>query len=248
MVEGAQEQGTRALDQLRGGVEAAIAALGRGFLAYPGNTALRDNLRAGTLNAQDYYRQLLRLVYRLLFLFVAEDRELLLDPQSDPSARDRYDKYYATDRLRRLAERRRGTRHIDLYRGLSLVMDQLGSDRGCPELGLPALGSYLWSRDAVSHLAGCDLSNADLLDAIRALAFTVDGTTRRAVDYKNLGSEELGSVYESLLELHPELNIAAGSFELKTAAGHQRKTTGSYYTPASLVACLLDSALDPVLA
>ena len=70
----------------------------------------------------------------------------------------------------------------------------------------------------------------------------------RAIDYKNLGSEELGSVYESLLELHPELNTTAGTFELKTAAGNERKTTGSYYTPASLVACLLDSALDPVLA
>jgi N-6 DNA Methylase len=93
-----------------------------------------------------------------------------------------------------------------------------------------------------------DLANAELLDATRALAFTIERTTRRAVDYKNLGSEELGSIYESLLELHPELNTAAGSFELKTAAGHERKTTGSYYTPASLVSCLLDSALDPVLA
>ncbi len=244
----AQEHGTRALDQLRAGVEAAIAALGRGFLSYPGNVALRDKLRAGTLNAQDYYRQLLRVVYRLLFLFVAEDRDLLLDPEAEPVARDRYEKYYATDRLRRLAERRRGTRHVDLYRGLWLVMEKLGSDQGCTELALPALGSFLWSRDALADLAGCDLANAELLDAIRALAFTIEGSTRRAVDYKNLGSEELGSIYESLLELHPELNTAAGSFELKTAAGHERKTTGSYYTPASLVSCLLDSALDPVLA
>ncbi|MFI5458113.1 MAG: Eco57I restriction-modification methylase domain-containing protein, partial [Isosphaerales bacterium] len=244
----AQEQGTRALDHLRAGVEAAIAALGRGFLSYGGNTNLRDKLRAGALNAQDYYRQLLRLVYRLLFLFVAEDRYLLLDPGAEPVARGRYEKYYATDRLRRLAERRRGTRHVDLYRGLWLVMEKLGSDRGCPELSLPALGSFLWSREALPDLAGCDLANADLLDAIRALAFTIEGKTRRAVDYKNLGSEELGSIYESLLELHPELNTAAGTFELKTAAGHERKTTGSYYTPASLVSCLLDSALDPVLA
>jgi hypothetical protein len=243
----AQEQGTRALEQLRSGVEAAIAALGRGFLANQANATLRDKLRAGALNAQDYYRQLLRLVYRLLFLFVAEDRDLLLDPAADPAARERYEKYYATDRLRRLAERRKGTPHVDLYRGLSLIMEKLGTDDGCPELALPALGSFLWSREAMPDLSGCDLANADLLDAIRALAFTIEGKTRRAVDYKNLGSEELGSVYESLLELHPELNTAAGSFELKSAAGHERKTTGSYYTPASLVACLLDSALDPVL-
>ena len=47
--------------------------------------------------------------------------------------------------------------------------------------------------------------------------------------------------------MHPVLNAEAGTFELKTASGHERKTTGSYYTPTSLITCLLDSALDPVL-
>ena len=48
--------------------------------------------------------------------------------------------------------------------------------------------------------------------------------------------------------MHPIVNADAGTFELKTAAGHERKTTGSYYTPDSLVQCLLDSALEPVIA
>ena len=64
---------------------------------------------------------------------------------------------------------------------------------------------------------------------------------------QNLGAEELGSVYESLLELHPKINADAATFELDVAAGHERKTTGSYYTPTSLITCLLDSALNPVL-
>jgi hypothetical protein len=67
------------------------------------------------------------------------------------------------------------------------------------------------------------------------------------VDYRNMGSEELGSVYESLLELHPDISLEAATFELGTAAGHERKTTGSYYTPTSLVSALLDTALNPVL-
>lgn len=243
----AGEQGTRALDRLRDGVEAAITALGRGFVAHPANTALRDRLRAGTLSTQDYYRQLLRLVYRLLFLFVAEDRDLLLDPKADPAARERYTRFYSTARLRRLAERTRGTRHPDRYRGLRLVMERLGSDAGYPPLGLPALGSFLWSTEAIPDLAAAELANHDLLEAVRALAFTVQERVLRPVDYKNLGSEELGSVYESLLELHPEVNADAHAFELKTAGGHERKATGSYYTRADLIKCLLDSALDPVL-
>jgi hypothetical protein len=241
----AQEQGTRALDQLRVGVEQAISALGRGFLTHPANRTLKDDLRSGALTTQEYYRQLLRLVYRLLFLFVAEDRELLLDPHALPEARERYRRYYATARLRRLAERQRGTRHSDLYHSLRLVMSRLYG--GCPELGLPALGSFLFSPKAIPALEGCEIANADLLSAVRALAFTMDGRLRRPVDYKNLRSEELGSVYESLLELHPQLSVDAGDFSLQTAGGSERKTTGSYYTPDSLVQCLLDTALDPVI-
>src|SRR5262249_12103993 len=197
----AQEQGTRALDQVRVGVEEAITALGCGFLTHPANQGLRDQLRSGALEKHEYYRQLLRLVYRLLFLFVAEDRDLLLDPRPDPTARDRYQRFYSTVRLRRLAERRVGTRHADLYHGLRLVMQKLGCDVRCPELALPALGSFLFSIEAAPDLEGCAISNHDLLDAVRALAFSTDGHSRRLVDYKNLGSEELGSVYESLLEL-----------------------------------------------
>ena len=61
-------------------MEEAITGLGQGFLAHPVNAELRARLKPGELTAQDYYRQLLRLVYRLIFLFVAEDRDLLLDP------------------------------------------------------------------------------------------------------------------------------------------------------------------------
>ena len=251
----AQEQGVRALDHLREGVEEAILQLGSGFLSYRANTNLRERLRSGELDKQDYYRQLLRLVYRLLFLFVAEDRtddkgrSLIFDPpNASQESCDRYTKFYSTKKLRTLAERRHGSRHSDLYAALQLVMVKLGSDGGCRELALPALGSFLFSKEAIPDLIGCEIANHDLLDAVRSLAFAADNQARRQVDYKNLGSEELGSVYESLLELHPQLNVDAGSFTLSTAAGHERKTTGSYYTHDSLVQCLLDSALDPVLA
>ncbi len=243
----AAERGTRARESLRQGVEAAISGLGAGFLAHPANSTLRTDLRTGALDTQDYYRQLLRLVYRLLFLFVAEDRDLLAPPDAGEAARERYRANYGTQRLRALAERRVGGRHPDLWRGLRLVMDCLGSDEGEPGLALPALGSFLWSAEAVPDLAEADLANRHLLDAVRELAFVEQDRTLRAVDYRNLGAEELGSIYESLLELHPELDIDASTFVLSSAAGSERKTTGSYYTPTSLIVELLDSALDPVL-
>lgn len=241
----AQERGTRALDTLRVGVEKAISTLGSGFLS--SNRDFRDKLFSGRLDKFDYYRQLLRLVYRVLFLFVAEDRDLLLAPDADPKSRERFLKYYSISRIRTLALKQRGGKHGDLWHMLSLVFDALGSEHNSPALGISPLGSFLWSPDAIPDLAGCNLSNRDLLEAVRHLAFTVEGRIQRPVDYKNLGSEELGSIYESLLELHPDLNTDAKTFELKTAAGNERKTTGSYYTPTSLITCLLDSALDPVI-
>ncbi len=242
----ANQRGTRALEHLREAVERAITALGRGFLAHPANAGLLGQLRRGELSTQDYYRLILRLVYRLLFLFVAEDRDLLLDPGATAEARERYRRFYSVDRLRRLSERWRGTRHADLYEGLKVVMGALWEE-GLPALGLPALGSFLWSPEAIGVLGSSQIANRDLLEAIEALAFTRQEGIRRQVDYRNLGAEELGSVYESLLELHPRLNLDAASFELATASGHERKTTGSYYTPTEFITSLLETALDPVL-
>ncbi len=242
----AEAQGTRALEHLRDAVERAIVSLGQGFLANRMNQRLRERLRTGTLSREDYYRLLLRLVYRLLFLFVAEDRGLLLIPQASAQTREVYSRYYSVDRLRRLAERHHGTRHFDLYESLKLVMVAL-NETGESRLALPPLGSFLWSAGAIGELGLSSIANRDFLAAISALVFTTQDKVRRPVDYKNLGAEELGSVYESLLELHPEMNLDAPSFSLTTAAGNERKTTGSYYTPTSLITSLLDTALDPVV-
>jgi hypothetical protein len=241
----AAEQGLRALDQLRTGVENAVKALGRGFLACPENAALKAALKDKAYTPIEYYRELLRAVYRLLFLFVAEDRELLLFPEDATEAKERYRRFYSTARLRRIAEKLRGTPHTDLYETLNLVMTKLGTT-GCPELALPALGG-LFDPVRTAHLNECRLANSDLLETIRSLAIVSDGKARRSVDYRNLGAEELGSVYESLLELQPRFDPDAISFTLESASGNERKTTGSYYTPTSLITCLLDSALDPVL-
>ncbi|MGB7124157.1 MAG: hypothetical protein WBE40_04790 [Thermoplasmata archaeon] len=242
----AEDDGARARESLRGGVEAAIVALGTGFLAHQRNTALREALKTATLDAQEYYRELLRLVYRIIFLAAAEDRDLLHATQEGPG-KARYFQYYSVRRLRRLAERRRGTAHSDLYGSLTVVMEQLSSDEGCPQLSLPALGSYLWSRKAVPHLESAEIANNDFLDAIRALAVTRQDNVTRVVDYKRMGSEELGSIYESLLELRPAINTDAPTFALSAIGGSERKTSASYYTRTSLINAVLDSALDPLL-
>ncbi|MCX6872669.1 MAG: hypothetical protein NTW21_02520 [Verrucomicrobia bacterium] len=248
----AEDKGLRALEKLYPGVKRAIAALGSGLVSHRANGVLLEKLRSGQLTTQEFYKQVLRVIYRMLFLFVAEDRGLLHPPdESDGSltARRRYLDFYSITRLRALTLYRAGTPHPDLWHVFQFITGKLGSDTGCPELALPPLGSFLWTAaQSTPDLLDSLISNRHFLEAIHALAFVQDGNVRRAVDYKNLGSEELGSVYQGLLEMHPRINADAGLFELDTAAGNERKTSGSYYTPDSLVQCLLDSALEPVIA
>ena len=164
----AQTDGRRALDQLRDGVQSALEMLGTGFIAHKANQNLCARLRAGELNKSDFYRQLLRLVYRLIFIFVAEDRDLLHFPGASDEARSCYARFYSGQRLRRMAERTRGSRHADLWVALRLVFAKLGNG-GCSELGLPPLGGFLFSPDAMPDLDSAELSNEHLLQAVRNL-------------------------------------------------------------------------------
>lgn len=238
-------EGVRALDELRDSVQFAIESLGAGFLLHPANAELRDKLKTGALSVHEYYTQVLRQVYRLLLIFVAEDRDLLIPADVAPETKDLYLKYYSTYRVRELAQRKRGTRHTDLWQQLKLLFAGLHS--GNPSLGLPALGSYLFKSESTPDLADCLISNSDLLSALRSLCYTQKNNVFQPINYRNLGPEELGSVYESLLEMSPEVNLEAGYFKLSIVSGSERKTTGSYYTPTALVNCLLDSALEPVI-
>ncbi|WP_432045604.1 Eco57I restriction-modification methylase domain-containing protein [Streptomyces asiaticus] len=238
------ESGSRALDHLRDGVQAALTVLGTGFLSHPQNHKLREHL-----DVHAFQTALLRLVYRMIFLFVTEDRGALLDPEADEVTRERFTRYFSTARLRRHALRRLGTAHDDQYRALELLIEALGSEKGRPELGLKGLGGLFNDTPADEPLRGARLANRHLFAAVKHLARVRDaGSARwRPVDYLHMGAEELGSVYEALLELVPKHSAADRTFELVDRIGNDRKATGSYYTPTPLTETLLDSTLNPVL-
>lgn len=252
----AVESGSRALDRLGVGVQRALERFGTGILRHPDNAWLVDALHADDLTRHDFHKALLRTAYRLLFCFVVEDRGVLLVPEASAKARQRYADFFSTRRLRDLSRKHNGGPHSDLWRTQKLVFRALGGD-GLDKLGLPALGG-LFDPDSRAKLPisqpgpdlvlECELANRDLLRAISSLAWVKNPAGRiEAVDYRHLGAEELGSVYESLLELVPRLDLETKTFELENVAGNERKVSGSYYTPPRLVSALLDTALDPLL-
>lgn len=257
-----QEEGTRVREGLRRGVTEALITLGQGFVQNPANDALRQQLQTGGLKREDYFAQLLRLVYRFIFLFTVEERGLVpaaaqasddtATAQARHAAAQLYAEGYAMARLRDLALRRRAhNRHNDLWQAVRIVFRGLG--KGQPRLGLPALGG-LFADTQCPDLDDTALSNAALLAAVKSLRWTATaGGALAPIDYRNMDTEELGSVYESLLELVPEVDVHARSFgfvgitSVGSTAGNERKTSGSYYTPDSLVQELIRSALDPVI-
>jgi len=249
----ALESGARIRDGLSFAVEQVVQELGSGFLAR--NEALQAAVANNSVTAREVHHALLRLIYRLLLMMVAEERGLLFTEAATPRQRKLYLDHYSINRLRRLAERRAladSTKH-DLWRGLRSTFRLFETDGPGAPLGLTGLGGQLFSASALGPLQSAELDNGTLLSAIAKLSLFRQADTGQLsrVNYGALATEEFGSVYERLLELHPVINPAVGNlpptFAFKQAAGNERKTSGSYYTPSSLVECLLDSALDPVL-
>jgi hypothetical protein len=250
----AQDDGIRARNRLRVGVTEALRTLGTGFLAHKDNAELRRGIETGELSTQAYFEQLLRLIYRFIFLATIEDRELVFAPDAAPEARERYLAGYSLTRLRQLAARRRSyDRHADLWQVLTITFG--GLDRGQPALGLPALGG-LFDPAQCPDLDAARLENQALLSALFSLCFFRDGAALSRVNYRDMDSEELGSVYESLLELVPQVTLTGGARKFSfigdeeegSTKGNARKLSGSYYTPDSLVQELIKSALEPVIA
>ena len=246
------EQGTRIRDGLRAAVTEALELLGTGFISDPHNDALRQQIETKQLAPEDFFKHILRLVYRLLFLMVTEERGLVF-PKGTPTKHiNIYFQHYSVQRLRRLAL----TRGLKIERCHDAWLSLLSTFRlfehpdTAAKLSMTALVGQLFHPESLGSLPGCRLSNAALFSALDRLCnFNHPKSGQRMpVNFGALATEEFGSVYESLLELHPIVEAQPTPlFRFKQAAGNERKTTGSYYTPSSLVDCLLDSALDPVL-
>jgi len=264
-----QAAGVTVRTNLRYQVADALRALGTGFLSHPANGELRAALQRldgeeGALSRQAFFEELLRLIYRLIFLSTVEDRSdntsgqrLIFAPDASHEVQQRYLSGYSMTWLRERAVRRsQHDRHSDLWQALSITFSSLA--KGEPYLGLPALGG-LFDADQCTWLDDSQLENRWLLTAVFELGwFRADGGLTR-VNYRDMGPEELGSVYESLLELEPYMQMLSQPTAARfmfvgdedtegSARGNARKLSGSYYTPDSLVQELIKTALEPVIA
>ncbi len=239
-------EGDRVRDRLREGVEQALKILGTGLLKHPESEILREQLRSGRLSHNQFYQQLLRTVYRLLFLMVAEERRLISVPSATDEQRRIYSRYYSIGQLRDRSEVYFAEdKTSDLWQGLGSTFRIFADSANAASIGVAPLGTQLFGIGACQDVELASCGNYPVLAAIRNLSMFDTDIGARRVNYAGLDVEELGSIYESLLDYRPYVDLETRIFDLR--AGSERRSTGSYYTSPDLVAELIENTLVPAM-
>ena len=193
----------------------------------------------------------LTVVYRLLFLMFAESRGLV--PNWHPIYRDSY----TIEALRERAER--PGKVPGLWEALQAIARL--AHRGCRagSLVVPPFNGRLFSPARAPIAESCVVSDEVARRALLALSTTTASprTARRPssnalskrtrIDYRDLGVEQLGAVYESVLDYEPAFAESGRDRILLRRGGDKRKSTGSFYTPQTITDYAVRRALHPLV-
>ncbi len=240
---------------LRVGVLDSIGALLSGFAS-----ALARKVDADPSELDGLHEQALTVVYRVLFLLFAESRGLV------PLWHPVYRRSYSIEALRDLAEapgRARG-----LWEALQAISRLAHSGCRAGNLRVTPFNGRLFAPAATPLAEGGRLNDEAARRVVLALSTTSGGAGagRTRISYRDLGVEQLGAVYESVLDYRPRLVPAAPSSSGPTLlpggppvrragridvrlepGGGIRKATGTFYTPRALTTYLVRRTLAPLV-
>ena len=181
-------------------------------------------------------------LYRLLFILYAEDRGLL--PVNDP----RYDDYGLRKRIRDDIAKR--TEQGDNFSAIATTYyDHLTTlckiiDKGDASIGIPPYNGGLFAEDATPLLAEVRLADKAIAPIIYNLSHTKTAEGRHFVNYRDMSVQQLGSIYERLLEQEP-VRTDQGEIIIRPNS-YARKDSGSYFTPQELVDLIVNNTLKPL--
>lgn len=183
------------------------------------------------------------LLYRLLFVLYAEDRGLL------PVKDTRFDDY-ALRNTRLDVGRRKDAGDIfssvakTIWSKFADLAEMI--DKGDPSVGLPPYNGGLFNGEQTPLLKTIRLGDDVMAEAIDILSFEQRGGQRRYINYRDLSVQQLGSIYERLLEFELTRD-ENGAVDIRPNI-FARKNSGSYYTPDDLVLLILDETLEPLIS
>ena len=191
---------------------------------------------------QDVREASLVLLYRLLFLLYAEDRDLL------PVGEKRYDDYAL--RHQRLEVGKRVTDGDAFSTSAGKIWTHVADlariiDKGDTSVGIPPYNGGLFAVENTPLLDTIRIPDNVMAPALDALSWLREGGNARYINYRDLSVQQLGSIYERLLEFEL-IRDEAGKLTVRPNL-FARKNTGSYYTPDELVGLILDETLEPLI-
>lgn len=242
--------GSRIRERLSQAVEKSILTFANGLLKQPENHALHQEFETNSLTAKEYYLHILRSVYRILFLLVIEERNLIYKENltdEEKKLKEIYYKFYSIQRLTYLVNKAVyiDPKKTDLWQSLLMTFRLFEDHQTGKALGIDALGSGIFNNNAIDSLNNTVLDNKTVLEVFRYLVtFENENKQLVRVNYADLDVEEFGSVYEGLLEFEPV--VQNGEFYFKE--GDDRDDSGSHYTPEELVKPLIINSLDHIIA
>jgi uncharacterized protein (DUF433 family) len=246
--------GSRIRERLSIAVESSIKELANGLLYHPLNEDLRQQVLDDKVTAKNYYLYTLRLVYRMLFLLVIEERKLIYPEKRDEALNKKrgiYYDFYSLQRLTKLAEKLVyvDPRKTDLWQSLLTTFALFEDGQYGKKMGIDPLGSGLFAPNSLNIISNQSLDNECLLKVLRYLVtFENEKGQRVRVNYADLDVEEFGSVYEGLLDYDPVLTDNLGQPIFSFVEGSGRGDSGSHYTPEELVKPLITHSLDYLIA
>ena len=191
---------------------------------------------------QEVREAALILLYRLLFILYAEDRDLL------PVREARYEEYGLREKVRADIGRRKDrndTFSDTAARYWSVVEDLCRAiDVGDKSIGLPPYNGGLFDAKKTPLLAKIRLGDSVMAVVIDALSFEHTPEGRKYINYRDLSVQQLGSIYERLLE--HEVTREGGNVIIRPNV-FARKGSGSYYTPDDLVGLIIRETVNPLV-
>lgn len=239
-----QEEGIEAGKKLRENVKKALELMGDGLIN--SSKAFTDDILKGNLDIKEFYQELLRITYRIIFILYAEAKNLL------PTVATIYYNDLGLTFLRKKAQQAiRDDQNTDMWYRLLLLFKFL--DLGEKSLGINAFSGELFNQERIHVILdenyNLTLPNSILLRIIRELTIVDLGIGLQLIDYSEIGEEEIGGIYEALLDFQPRYmkqNTPTFHFILEEI-DTERKGSSTYYTPKGLINILLKTALKPVV-
>lgn len=195
-------------------------------------------------NLADVRHATLILLYRMLFIFYAEDRNLL------PVRDSRYENYALRYKVREDVGRRKDMKQTFsnlIYQYWSAIETlSLAIDAGDSSTGLPPYNGGLFDRQATPILNNLRVADDVMSEVVDLLSYEIHNGVLRYINYRNLSVQQLGSIYERLLEF--ELRDDPEKGLVIHPNSYARKSSGAYYTPESLVKLVIKETLEPLVA